>query len=131
VHGRDDTTSLFLHGLSAGFTAGSNMLMESSWRDGTYVEYAKLPLENCFPMDEARLLGNPAGGSFGYTVEYLMYLLTISVPFGGLRDVDVKAGEKVIITPATALLGVRRWWQGCPWELELLPWAAIRKPWGG
>jgi hypothetical protein len=76
-------------------------------------------------------LGNPAGGSFGYTVEYLMYLLTISVPFGGLRDVDVKAGEKVIITPATALLGVRRWWQGCPWELELLPWAAIRKPWGG
>jgi NADPH:quinone reductase-like Zn-dependent oxidoreductase len=65
VHGRNDTTSLSLHGLSAGFTAGSNMLMESSWRDGTYAEYAKLPLENCFPMDEARLLGNPADGGLG------------------------------------------------------------------
>jgi NADPH:quinone reductase-like Zn-dependent oxidoreductase len=102
VHGRDHSTSLFLHGLSAGFTPGSNMLMESSWRDGTYAEYAKLPLENCFPMDEARLLGNPADGGFGYTVEDL---LTISVPFGGLRDVDVKAGEKVIITPATGTFG--------------------------
>ena len=50
VHGRDDTTSLILHGLSAGFTPGSNILMESTWRDGTYAEYAKLPLENCFPM---------------------------------------------------------------------------------
>jgi len=81
------------------------MLMESSWRDGTYAEYAKLPLENCFPMDEARLLGNPADGGFGYTVDDLMYLLTISVPFGGLRDVDVKAGEKIIITPATDTFG--------------------------
>ncbi len=35
VHGRDDPTSLILHGLSPGFTPGSNMLMESVWRDGT------------------------------------------------------------------------------------------------
>lgn len=105
VHGRDDTTSLFLHGLSAGFTPGSNKLMESAWRDGTYAEYAKLPLENCFPMDETRLLGSPAKGGLGYTVEDLIYLLTISVPFGGLRDVDVKAGEKVIITPAAGAFG--------------------------
>jgi len=105
IHGRDDPTSLFLHGLSAGFTPGSNRLMESSWRDGTYAEYSKLPLENCFPMDETRLLGSPADGGLGYTTEDLMYLLTISVPFGGLRDVDVKAGEKVIITPASGTFG--------------------------
>ena len=105
IHGRDDTTSLMLHGLSAGFTPGSNRLMDTAWRDGTYAEYAKLPLENCFPMDETRLLGNPADGGMGYTAEDLMYLLTISVPFGGLRDVGVKAGEKVIITPATGTFG--------------------------
>jgi threonine dehydrogenase-like Zn-dependent dehydrogenase len=81
------------------------MLMESAWRDGTYAEYAKLPLENCFPMNEARLLGSPADGGLGYTAEDLIYLLTISVPFGGLRDVGVKAGEKVIITPATGAFG--------------------------
>lgn len=105
VCGRDDTESLFLHGLSGGFTQGSNSLMENMWRDSTYAEYSKLPLENCFPMDEARLLGSPANGGLGYTVEDLMYLLTISVPFGGLRDVDIKAGEKVIITPATGAFG--------------------------
>lgn len=105
IHGRDDNTSLILHGLSAGFTPGSNMLMESTWRDSTYAEYAKVPLENCSPMDEARLLGSPADGALGYCIEDLMYLLTISIPFGGLRDVDVKAGEKVIITPASGAFG--------------------------
>ena len=105
IHGRDDTTSLILHGLSAGFTPGSHVLMENTWRDGTYAEYAKLPLENCFPMDETRLLGSLTGGGLGYTVEDLTYLLTMSVPVGGLRDVDVRAGEKVIITPATGAFG--------------------------
>ena len=31
--------------------------------------------------------------------------MTISVPFGGLRNVDGKTGEKVIITPATGAFG--------------------------
>ncbi|KAK5956881.1 hypothetical protein OHC33_002370 [Knufia fluminis] len=105
IHGRDDTTSLILHGLSAGFTPSSNMLMEKAWRDGTYAEYAKLPLENCFPIDEARLLGSLADGGMGYTMEDLVYLWTLSIPFGGLREVDVRAGEKVIITPATGSFG--------------------------
>ncbi len=79
--------------------------MESVWRDGTYAEYAKLPLENCSPMDEARLLGYPDDGGLGYSVEDLMYLWMISIPVGGLRDVDVKAGEKVIIAPAAGAFG--------------------------
>lgn len=105
IHGRDDATTLILHGLSAGFTPGSNALMETVWRDGTYAEYSNVPLENCFPMDEARLMGGLADGGFHYTAEDLIYLLTVSVPFGGLRDVDVRAGEKVIITPATGAFG--------------------------
>ena len=105
IHGRDDPTSLILSGVSSGFTPGSHLLMETAWRDGTYAEYAKLPLENCFAMDETKLLGSPADGGFGYTVEDLVYLLTMSVPFGGLRDVDLRAGEKVIITPATGAFG--------------------------
>ncbi|KAF8208692.1 hypothetical protein K438DRAFT_282536 [Mycena galopus ATCC 62051] len=74
--------------------------MEGEWRDGTYAEYAKVPLENCFPLDEARLLGD-----LGYKVEDLMYIGAMSVPFGGLRDVGVKAGEKVINAPATGSFG--------------------------
>lgn len=32
------------------------MHMETLWSDGTYAEYAKLPLENRSAADEARLL---------------------------------------------------------------------------
>ncbi|KAK6069548.1 isopropanol dehydrogenase [Seiridium cupressi] len=105
IAGRDDDTALILHGLSDGFTAASVGLMEREWRDSTYAEYAKLPLENCFPLDEARLTGSPTNGGLGYTVNDLLYLFTISVPFGGLRDVDIKAGEKVVIAPATGTFG--------------------------
>ncbi|KAJ6508310.1 hypothetical protein C8R45DRAFT_816644 [Mycena sanguinolenta] len=100
IVGRDDPTSLILHGLNSGPTPGSAKLMEGEWRDSTYAEYAKVPLENCFPLDETRLLGD-----LGYKVEDLMYLGAMSVPFGGLRDVGVKAGEKVIIAPATGAFG--------------------------
>ncbi|KAF8208757.1 hypothetical protein K438DRAFT_1904372 [Mycena galopus ATCC 62051] len=100
VVGRDDPTSLILHGLNSGPTPGSVKLMEGEWRDSTYAEYAKLPIENCFPLDETRLLGD-----LKYQVQDLMYLGTLSVPFGGLRDVGVKAGEKVIVTPATGAFG--------------------------
>ena len=105
IYGRDDPTALILHGLSPGFTPSSNMLMENVWRDSTYAEYAKVPMENCFPMDETRLLGDPVDGGLGYTIEDLTYLLTVSVSFGGLRDVDLRAGETVIITPATGAFG--------------------------
>lgn len=106
VSGRDDPSAVFLSGLSSGFTQSSNALMGGEWRDSTYAEYAKVPLENCLPLDEARLLGDPvADGGLGYTVDDLMFLLPMSVAIGGLRDVNVQVGEKVIVTPATGQFG--------------------------
>ncbi|KAF4963069.1 hypothetical protein FSARC_8871 [Fusarium sarcochroum] len=105
IQGRDDPQSLILHGLSSGFNPASNHLMEVEWRDGTYAEFSKVPLENCFPLNEARLLNNPDKGGLGYTPIDLVYLLTISIPFGGLRDIDIKSGEKVIISPASGTFG--------------------------
>jgi threonine dehydrogenase-like Zn-dependent dehydrogenase len=105
VHGRDDPNSLILHGLYYGFDSGSNKLMENEWRNSTYAEYCKVPLENCFPLDEQRLLGNPAEGGLGYSTADLMYIHLTSIPFGGLRDAGVKSGEKVIIAPATGAFG--------------------------
>ncbi|RBQ70420.1 hypothetical protein FVER53590_12233 [Fusarium verticillioides] len=105
IQGRDNPSALILHGLSGGFGSASNMLMEGEWRDGTYAEYAKVPLENCFPLDENRLTGNPAEGGLGHSMEDLAYLWTISVPFGGLQDIAVRAGEKVIISPAAGTFG--------------------------
>jgi threonine dehydrogenase-like Zn-dependent dehydrogenase len=104
IHGRDDPTALILHGLFAGVNCQSNKLFEV-WRDSTYAKYAKVPLENCFPMNEAKLMGSPSAGGFGYTAEDLSYLGAVSVGFGGLRDVKVMAGEKVIVAPAAGMFG--------------------------
>ncbi|KAJ6557980.1 hypothetical protein B0H19DRAFT_1149358 [Mycena capillaripes] len=100
LHGRDDPTSQFLHGLYSGSTPGSMAMMEGEWRDSTYAEYSKIPLENCIALDESRLLGD-----LSYKVEDLMYLSSLSIPFGGLRNVGVRAGEKVIVAPATGGFG--------------------------
>ncbi|TPX09880.1 uncharacterized protein E0L32_008902 [Thyridium curvatum] len=105
INGRDSPEARCLSGLSAGMNAASNVLLEGEWRDSTFAEYAKVPLENCHLLNEARLCGSPADGGLGYTIEDLAFLFYISVPFGGLRSVNVQAGEKVIVTPATGAYG--------------------------
>ena len=105
LRGRDDPTALCLFGIHEGFTEGSRTLMHGEWRDTTYAEYAKIPLENCDVLDEARLLGFPMNGGLGYKIEDLQYISTLLVPYGGLRDIDIKAGETVIIAPATGAFG--------------------------
>ncbi|RDW56933.1 hypothetical protein BP5796_13000 [Coleophoma crateriformis] len=105
IRGRDDPTAIILSGIVDGVSEGSRKLMQGEWRDSTYAEYVKAPLENCFPLDESRLCGSPADGGLGYDVERLMYLAALMVPFGGLRDIGLEAGETVIIAPATGHFG--------------------------
>lgn len=75
--------------------------MSGEWRESTYGQYAKVPLENCFPLDEARLCGSPDSGGLGYKIEQLMWAGLALVGYGGLRSIEVKAGETVVIAPAT------------------------------
>ena len=63
--------------------------MRGEWRDSTYAEYAKVPLENCEAPDEGRLLGGFDEGGLGYSVEALAYISTLLVPYGGLRYVMI------------------------------------------
>lgn len=69
VRGRDDPDAAFLFGVHEGHTEGSKKLMHGEWKDATYAEYAKLPLENCYPLNEPLLVGK-----FGYKVEDLQDL---------------------------------------------------------
>ena len=105
IRGRDDATSTFLSGIHEGFSDGSKRLMHGEWKDSTYAEYCKVPLENCNPLNEGRLLGSVKHGGLGYDVEDLAYLSALLVPYGGLRDIGVKAGETIIISPATGAFG--------------------------
>lgn len=81
--------------------------MRGEWRDWTYAEYAKVPLENCFPLDEERLLGPIEEGGLGYRVENLTQIPRLLVPNGGLKDINLQAGETIIIAPATGMFGGR------------------------
>ena len=105
VRGRDDPGAIFLLGLIEGATDGSRKLMHGEWRDATYAEYAKIPLENCEALDEHRLLGDVKSKGLGYSVEELAFLGVLLVPYGGLRDIDLKSGETVVISPATGQFG--------------------------
>ncbi|KAK4064654.1 hypothetical protein Trihar35433_8171 [Trichoderma harzianum] len=105
MRARDDTSASYLLGIHNGFSSKTVKLATDEWRDSTYAEYAKIPLENCYPLDEARLLGDPASGGLGYTVDDLGYIHRLLVPFGGFRDIDLKVGETILIGPATGSYG--------------------------
>lgn len=103
VRGRDEPANLFLTAINEGMTPGSRRLMRDVWRDaGTFAELARVPLENCVPLDEARLCHS---GGLGYSVPDLMYMSYLLVPFGGLRDIGLEAGETVLVCPATGGYG--------------------------
>ncbi len=74
--------------------------MRGEWRDSTYAEYAKVPLETCEVLDEGRLCGG-----LGYEVVELAAMAALLVPYGGLRDIGLRAGETVIVSPATGAFG--------------------------
>ncbi|KAI0185670.1 alcohol dehydrogenase [Xylaria flabelliformis] len=105
IRGRDDSGALILMGLSMGIGDGSKALMEGEWRDCSFAEYTKVPLENLFRLDEKRLCGSLADGGLGYAPEQLVWILQAMVPFGGLRSIRLQAGETVIVAPATGGFG--------------------------
>ncbi|KAI1389526.1 putative quinone oxidoreductase [Hypoxylon trugodes] len=100
IHSRDNPDHLFVSAIHEGLSDGSRKLIRDVWRDGTWSEYAKVPLENCYPLNETRLCG-----SLGYKIGDLLYMCHIIVAFGGLRDIRLEPGETVVVCPATANYG--------------------------
>ncbi|KAK1753153.1 hypothetical protein QBC47DRAFT_387883 [Echria macrotheca] len=101
IRGRDDSDVQILWGAFEGPSPASKKLAADVWRNGTMADYARAPLENTWALDEARLCGSPADGGLGYAIPELVALPIFTVPFGGLRSVDLKAGETVVVSPAT------------------------------
>ncbi|KAI0448443.1 GroES-like protein [Xylaria acuta] len=96
VRGRDDSDAVYLWGIHDGYSPGSQKLSREIWHDGTFAEFSKVPMENCVPLNEGRLYKD-----LGYSARELVYLSHLLVPFGGLRTIDLKAGETVVVCPST------------------------------
>jgi D-arabinose 1-dehydrogenase-like Zn-dependent alcohol dehydrogenase len=100
IRGRDDPSITILMGLFGGSTPAAQKLMDGPWRNGTFAEYAKIPLENVFALSEDILLNQ-----MRYSLADLSLLSSLLVPFGGLSEIGVTAGETVIVAPATGKFG--------------------------
>jgi NADPH:quinone reductase-like Zn-dependent oxidoreductase len=101
IRSRDNPSDVYLAALHEGFTEGSRKLMRDVFRDWAYAEYCRTPLENLTLLDEARLTSPQRDGGLGYSLARLGYISALLVPYGGLRDIELRAGQKVIVAPAT------------------------------
>ena len=101
IRARDNPDVQILWAASQGPSPVTKKLMEDAWLNGMYAEYARLPLENCYPLDENRLLGSPADGGLGYNMTDLSHITVPLIAYGGLRRISLQPGETIIIAPAT------------------------------
>ncbi|KAI4165531.1 MAG: hypothetical protein LQ342_000943 [Letrouitia transgressa] len=108
IRARDDPNNSILFGYRTGPTEAGKKLIEGEWRDATYATYAKfakVPLENCYILNERRLMSSPTDGGLGYSYDDLSFLSIHFLAYGGLRDLNVQAGETIIVAPATGSFG--------------------------
>ncbi|KAI1191233.1 alcohol dehydrogenase GroES domain-containing protein [Nemania serpens] len=97
IRARDDPGRIMLLALLA---AGQmQTLAKDVWNHGTWAELVKVPLECVHHFDEAALQKH------GVRPRDLIFFGQMAVPYGGFRDVNLTAGETVLVTPATGNFG--------------------------
>lgn len=99
IRARDQPSVNILQGGFFAVTPAQKHLAKE-WNKGSYAEYVSSPLENIFPLDEDLLINK-----MGYSFDDLSYLPLLTVPMGGLVDLNVKPGQSVIVAPATGAFG--------------------------
>ncbi|KAL8748111.1 MAG: hypothetical protein Q9190_000073 [Brigantiaea leucoxantha] len=100
VRSRDDPDASILLGYFGNFDPGSQKLMDGEWRNGSFAEYAKFPLDNVYPLNEDILTKQ-----MGYSLADLTWLGPCIVSAGGLMEINIHAGDTVIVAPATGYFG--------------------------
>ena len=100
IRAHDDPDVQILHGIHGGGYPAAQKLMDGEWRNATWAEYTKFPLESLYPMDQDLLCKG-----MGYSIEELTMLSTCAIPFGGLSAIGVGPGDSVIVSPATGYYG--------------------------
>lgn len=99
VRARDNPGTIMLMGLSS-MTPKAKPLMDGEWRNSTWAEIAKFPLENVHVLDDDLLLDK-----MGYSPADLCWMGACMVSFGGLDEIGLRQGETVIVAPSTGYFG--------------------------
>jgi threonine dehydrogenase-like Zn-dependent dehydrogenase len=99
-----DGTAKVLHGMNYGGPVG-RPLMEGEWRNGSWGEVVRVPAENVHVLNEEALMESKDRGGLGYSLDDLGYINQLMISWGGLRDVDVRPGDTVLVAPATGSFG--------------------------
>ncbi|KAI0326094.1 GroES-like protein [Cubamyces sp. BRFM 1775] len=109
LHARDDPNQRCLQGVSQGGLDGAPVTRlvqdEDGWRHGSWAQYVKVPLENCYRVPD--VIGAGVGTLRAEPVHWL-HLAQMVIPFGGLTGdggVDLRTGESIVIAPATGAFG--------------------------
>lgn len=100
LRAHDGSGAKILHALNGAQTETGKAMMEGEWRNGSWGEIVRVPAENVHLLDEERLFGR-----LGYRMTDMGYMASLMVAYAGLRDVDVRPGETVLVAPATGSFG--------------------------
>ncbi|KAL7928211.1 GroES-like protein [Trichoderma chlorosporum] len=98
LRARDDPNVAVVWGGYDGFDPRTKQFVKDNWRDGCWAEYVRTPLENTWALREDTLVGK-----LGLKTQDLLHLGYLSVLYAGLRRIDSKAGETILICPATGV----------------------------
>ncbi|KAH8204743.1 hypothetical protein TruAng_001077 [Truncatella angustata] len=101
VRARDDPNVVIMQGHHGGEGKQGARLMQGEWRDGSLQRYQKVPLENCYSLDEQRLFGK-----LNYDAADLAAIPLYQVAAGAILEAKtIQAAETVIIGPSGGSFG--------------------------
>ncbi|KAF4454444.1 hypothetical protein F53441_3071 [Fusarium austroafricanum] len=92
---RDDPNVRVLLGLHDGAGPEADAKLFNLWK-GYWKDFGLAPAENVIPLNEDILVKD-----MGYSVGDLTYIQRLSVAYGGICAAGLRAGETVIVAPAT------------------------------
>ncbi|KAM0338625.1 hypothetical protein ACHAPU_011258 [Fusarium lateritium] len=97
IVGRDDPTVVIVQGHLGGLSERGRTLMQGEWRDGSFQQYQKVPLDSCHRLNADRLVSE-----LGYNLFELTSIILYTVAGGAILEMaNLTAGQTIVIGPAT------------------------------
>lgn len=97
IRARDDPDVGILWGAFPGIDEKTQRWTKENWRDGAWAEYVRAPLENTWAINEDKI------NALGLPITHVAHIGPLAVAYGGLRKINLQAGETIVVAPATGV----------------------------